>query len=126
RAIAATRLFELAADDFAAALRKWFPMAVHLLDGLFLGLTSTEALLGQREKLAALGALSAGLAHEINNPAAAAVRGAQALRRRIANAAEAMATLVPGLPPGAMPKVVEVQAEAVRRAREAPAMSALE
>jgi len=34
----------------------------------------------QREKLASLGKLSAGLAHELNNPSAAARRSAAALR----------------------------------------------
>jgi signal transduction histidine kinase len=39
----------------------------------------TEARLRQREQLAQLGTLSAGLAHELNNPAAAALRAASAI-----------------------------------------------
>ncbi|HVU12484.1 MAG TPA: ATP-binding protein [Phototrophicaceae bacterium] len=37
----------------------------------------------QQQKMAALGKLSAGLAHELNNPAAAARRGAQSLREML-------------------------------------------
>jgi signal transduction histidine kinase len=47
-------------------------------------LRSTEALLREREKLAGLGTLAAGLAHELNNPAAAAARSVDALRRAVA------------------------------------------
>ena len=42
-----------------------------------------ERLLRQSERLATLGRLSAGVAHELNNPAAAVQRGADQLRRRI-------------------------------------------
>jgi signal transduction histidine kinase len=46
-------------------------------------LTQNESLLHQQEKMAALGTMSAGLAHELNNPAAAAQRSAAELNRAI-------------------------------------------
>ena len=46
-------------------------------------LRSTEASLMQREKLASLGTLAAGLAHELNNPAAAIQRSSSYLREAL-------------------------------------------
>ncbi|MEZ0069816.1 signal transduction histidine kinase [Streptacidiphilus sp. MAP12-20] len=79
-----SRFFVLPADTFAEIMLEWFPMAVHLLEGLFFGAKNTQEAIGQRERLLALGSLTAGLTHELNNPAAAAARAASALRERVA------------------------------------------
>ncbi|MEU9133135.1 ATP-binding protein [Kitasatospora sp. NPDC048540] len=84
RAVDPSRFFVLAADTFADLMRAWFPMAVHLLEGLFLGSQVAKEAIEQRERLLALGSLSAGLTHELNNPAAAALRATAALRERVA------------------------------------------
>ena len=81
---APSSFFVLRGPDFAEFMRTHFPMAVHLLDGLFLGIRNSEATVRQREHLAQLGTLSANLAHELNNPAAAALRAAGQLRERVA------------------------------------------
>jgi signal transduction histidine kinase len=78
-----SRFFVIDAERFAELMNDWFPMAVHLLEGLFFGTKNVQEVIGQREKLLALGSLTAGLTHELNNPAAAAVRATAALRERI-------------------------------------------
>lgn len=62
--------------DFTTA---WFPLATHLLEGLQSTARSIESTARHRESLVTLGTLAAGLAHEINNPAAAATRAADSM-----------------------------------------------
>lgn len=59
-AVTDCRVYALPGTNFAALVREWFPMAVHLLEGLFLGLMASNELIGQRERLQALGSLTAG------------------------------------------------------------------
>jgi signal transduction histidine kinase len=53
-----------------------------------------EMMLRQSEKLATLGKLSAGIAHELNNPAAAALRGAQQMATALATLQQAQLQLM--------------------------------
>ena len=79
-----SRFFVMDAPVFAKFMKDQFPMAVHLLDGIAVGTDRTRRIIDNREKLLALGRLSAGLTHQLNNPAAATARAAADLRDRIA------------------------------------------
>lgn len=57
----------------------WFPFGGHIIQGLYGTARNIEATARQRQSLVTLGTLAAGLAHEINNPAAAATRSVDAL-----------------------------------------------
>jgi len=96
RVLEPSRFYVLAAEDFAALMNDWFPMAVHLLEGLFFGQSKAQQAIGQRERLLALGSLSAGLTHELNNPAAAASRATATLRERVAGMRHKLALVAAG------------------------------
>ncbi|OFW63980.1 MAG: hypothetical protein A2135_00345 [Actinobacteria bacterium RBG_16_67_15] len=85
-------IFEEVLESSTAAARAMFA-------ALLARSRETEARLRQREQLAQLGTLSAGLAHELNNPAAAAKRAAAG----IVDAAETLAAAAVAFEPFAGP-----------------------
>ena len=67
-------------EAFEKLLQSSTTAAMAVLHWVMSRLTQNESLLHQQEKMAALGTMSAGLAHELNNPAAAAQRSAAQLK----------------------------------------------
>lgn len=79
-ALTNARALKIDSETFMALL-DWSPSAARAILKTFAQrIRSTQAMLQQREKMASLGTLSAGIAHELNNPAAAVRRGASQLR----------------------------------------------
>jgi len=122
-----SRFFVLDADVFGQLMHEWFPMAVHLLEGLFFGNKNAQQAIGQRERLLALGSLSAGLTHELNNPAAAAVRATAALRERVAGMRHKLGMIASGKwDRTTLETLIRLQEEAAERVPKALALSPLE
>jgi signal transduction histidine kinase len=127
RATTRSRFFELDAETFAQMMRQWFPMALHLLEGMFFGSRNFQATVGQRERLLALGSLSAGLTHELNNPAAAAVRATASLRERVAGMRQKLRMIAKGpYDRATLETLIGLQAESVEHVAKAPTLSPLE
>ena len=108
-------------------MNEWFPMAVHLLEGAFFGNKNWAQAIGQRERLLALGSLSAGLTHELNNPAAAAVRATAALRERVAGMRHKLGMIAGGSwDRMTLVTLIRLQEEAADRVPKAQALTPLE
>jgi len=80
RATAPTWLLRLHKDHFEEMLRRIPELLPRLIGVLADRIREYSRAEQQRDKLSALGKLSAGLAHELNNPASAAGRAAEGLR----------------------------------------------
>ncbi len=107
-----SEFFVMDAPVFAKFMKDQFPMAVHLLDGIAVGTDRTRRIIDNREKLLALGRISAGLTHQLNNPAAATARAAAELRDRIAGMRRKLVMLADGtVTPEALSALVRLQQE---------------
>ena len=83
RSVGAGRLLRIGEEAFRSLLASSPAATLAILHTVVSRLQNTEAMLRQHEKMAMLGTLSAGLAHALNNPAAAVQRGAGELGRAL-------------------------------------------
>jgi signal transduction histidine kinase len=126
-ALTPCRVLEVDQETFLSLIAS-SPSAAHTILKTFAQrIRSTEASLQEREKMASLGTLSAGIAHELNNPAAALKRGALQLRKDLTRL-EQLTAFVDGLqlPPGQRQALAALRAhigENARRARELDAIT---
>ena len=111
----------LSADDFGWAVREWFPMATHMLEGFAIQGMGSQQTVSTRERLVALGTVTAGLTHELNNPATAAARAAATLAERLAGLWDELAGLAGGIEGGQLAELVDLVRQALDgRAGQAP------
>ncbi|MGB8501153.1 ATP-binding protein [Mycobacterium sp.] len=124
-----SRFFVLDAEAFANFMKTEFPMAVHLVEGHKVGGLRQRQIVGQREKLLALGTITAGLTHQLNNPAAAITRDVANLRENVGKMRHKLAMLANGkFTPEALSVLVRIQDEVAEQVAKSKAqeLSALE
>ncbi len=124
-----SRFFVLDAEAFARFMKSEFPMAVHLVEGHRVGGLRQRQIIGQREKLLALGQITAGLTHQLNNPAAAITRDVATLRENVGKTRHKLAMLADGqFTPEALRVLVGIQDEVAEQVAKSKAheLTALE
>jgi signal transduction histidine kinase len=127
KATAPSRVFMLPARKFAHIVTEWFPMAMHLLDGMMSGGRMQREIIDRRQRLTALGTITAGLTHELNNPAAAAVRAVSELRQLIRSSRVELAQLAEnGIPPERLRALIEMQEACTEALGKLPSRTPLE
>jgi signal transduction histidine kinase len=127
RTVTDCRFWVLGADDFGRAVREWFPLATHLLEGFAVQGMGSQQTVSTRERLVALGTVTAGLTHELNNPATAATRAAATLSERLGGLWDELAGLGgAGLAAGDLAALAELVRQALDRRGEQAPLSPLE
>jgi signal transduction histidine kinase len=127
RAVTDCRLLELPAADFGRAVREWFPMAAHLLAGSQIQGRAATDTVARHERLVALGSVTAGLTHELNNPVAAVMSATARLREMLAEMREKVGVMVRSqLPTAQLEAIADFAGRALEQRRHAPILSPLD
>ena len=126
RAVADSRLLRLPRAGFWALLRTSPTVAREIMRALATRLRNMAGYTQEREKLIQLGAMAAGLAHELNNPATAARRAAADLRQSVVKVQDYACELHETLSAEQWQQLVATSREAIYCTESQPELNSLE
>ena len=126
RALTECRLFLLPNQAFRHMLTANPVFSHTVLETMAQRVKILQSIAGQRERLNSLSTLAAGLAHELNNPAAASRRAVHDLRESIATKGRLGLELGQTLRPEALETLAILEESAVARATSPPSLDPLE
>ena len=126
RALSDCRLFLLPDETFRWMLTAYPTFGHKILETMAQRVQILQSIAQQREKLNSLSTLAAGLAHELNNPAAASRRAVAELRGNIEQTKKLAARLGSSLEPEELAALAAFEEDATARAASPPSLDPLE